>query len=601
MRDPNIYHMGTFHRNKAIAEGKVRPRSRRRVALTAAGFVSLLLLTWVVYAVRISPQRASAQPDVAGLAYQPAAAARLTGTGSLVVAYHPLARDAGEQMFQHGGNAFDAFVAAALAECVLAEGATSLAGSLGALLYDAQSRHTWYLDADFNDPIEAGARWDASRPSAGKAVLVPGVVAGLEAMSKRFGKLGFAQATVPAFELAQNGFPLNPLYSGFIAWRLDVLKRSEYGRRTFLYDGRPLQTGDRLVQPEVAELLNRLRQNGSAWMYSGEWGRAFLETVRNNGGALTADDLKQYKAIWSEPWTTGYRGRRIETSSSRSYGGVWLLTALNVASHTDMSSGRAWESPDALEREARIARGVWGQPWIIDYRALDDRALIERKLRPESSLPLWKEIESQLPRAPARPQKGSHSYQIVVADAAGNVVSGTHTINAEPWGEGLFVQGVPLTTGGVIPWQTRPGERRLGGFTNFFVWRDGRIEYAGGSISNSLVEAAFQFVVNLVDHGLPVERAVSVPRFGTFPIGEPGSGLALLFDRNWLDPRIDSSVVRQLGMRGLKFTQTGVVDTGLGAVLDARESGLAGAVAPVPYLPSAFDVVQTQPSKSIAR
>jgi gamma-glutamyltranspeptidase / glutathione hydrolase len=332
-------------------------------------------------------------------------------------------------------------------------------------------------------------------------------------------------------------------------------------------------------------------------MYSGEWSRQFLETVKTNGGALTADDLMRYEPIWSEPWTNEYRGRRIETSSSRSYGGVWLLMALNVASHTNMSSARAWESAGALERDVRIARQVWAQPWIVDYRALDDRELVTQRLRPESALGLWKQIEAQSGGERGPPQRGSHSYQIVVADAAGNVVSGTHTINAEPWGEGLFVEGVPLTSAGMIPWQTRPGERRLGAFTNFFVWGDGRIQYAGGTISNSLVEAAFQFVVNLVDHGLPVETAVSVPRFGTFPMDTTGSGLTFAFDSNWLDPRVDSTVVPALARRGVKLQQSGIVDTGLGAVLDAREARLAGAVAPVPYVASAFDTGARAPSR----
>jgi gamma-glutamyltranspeptidase/glutathione hydrolase len=572
----------------------------RRLALTAAGLTCLLLFAWLVYAVRSSPQRADAQPDVANLPYQPAPAERLSADGSIVIAYHPLAREAGERMFRQGGNAFDAFVAATLAECVLAEGASSLAGSLGALVYDARTRRTLYLDADFNDPIDPAAKWEASSPSAGKAVLAPGAIAGLEAMSKRFGKLRFAQATMPALELAKNGFPLNPLYAGFIVWRRPVLERSEYGRRTFLPGGRPLQAGDRLVQPEVAELLTHLGREGSAWMYSGEWGQQFLETVKNAGGALTADDLKRYTPLWTEPWTTDYRGHRIQTSSSRSYGGVWLLMALNIASHTTMSSGRAWESVDALERDLRIARQVWSQLWIVDYRALDDRELVARRLRPHEALPLWKQIEAQLSGERAPPQRGSHSYQIVTADGEGNVVSGTHTINAEPWGEGLFVQGVPLTSGGMIPWQTRPGERRLGGFTNFFVWGEGRIQYAGGTISNSLAEAAFQLVVNLVDHALPVERAVSVPRFGTFPMDASASELTFAFDTNWVDPRIDPSFVRKLAQRGLQLRQSGLVDTGLGAVLDARGPTLAGAVAPVPYVASAFATPARASSRSRA-
>jgi len=87
---------------------------------------------------------------------------------------------------------------------------------------------------------------------------------------------------------------------------------------------------------------------------------------------------------------------------------------------------------------------------------------------------------------------------------------------------------------------------------------------------------------------LPVESAVSVPRFGTFPPAEPGSDAVILQNLNWIDPRIPRGIVVAVEKRGLRLRREGIVDTGLGAVLDLRQPVLAGAVAPVPYVASAY-------------
>ena len=109
--------------------------------------------------------------------------------------------------------------------------------------------------------------------------------------------------------------------------------------------------------------------------------------------------------------------------------------------------------------------------------------------------------------------------------------------------------------------------------------------FASGAISNSVVEAELQFLVNLIDYGLGVGEAVTLPRFGTFPAKRK-----LAVDRNWLDPRVDQDLVRSLKGR-LKFEQEGLIDTGSGAVVAIEPGGLlAGAAAPLPFLPEPFAI-----------
>src|SRR5262249_52187828 len=226
--------------------------------------------------------------------------------GWQVIAYHPKAREIGESILAAGGNAFDAFVATVAAENVLAEGATSLAGALGVLVYRAENGLVSYLDADFNDPLDPAGRWTAGDPAPGKAVLVPGAPAGLEEMAARYGRLPLSRLLAPAIALAEDGFTVNPLMAMLVATRARILQRTEYGRSTFFPGGTALESGDTLRLPAVAEFLRNLVQHGSAYVYAGGFGRRFIATVQAEGGRLTEADLLAYRVRWCNPWATTY-------------------------------------------------------------------------------------------------------------------------------------------------------------------------------------------------------------------------------------------------------------------------------------------------------
>ena len=512
--------------------------------------------------------------------------------GAVVIAYHPLAREIGRQVLDSGGNAFDAFVAVTAAEYVLAEGATSLAGALGALIYDARKGEVRYLDADFNDPKDPRATWTAEDPKPGKAILPPGAVAGLEAISKQYGRRSFAEMLQPAIGLARDGFSVNNVFPIFVNYRADVLKSSEYGRRTFFPNGRALVAGDRLRQPELATFLTRLARDGSAYMYTGDWARELVKVVNEKGGFLTAEDMSTYRPAWVEPWKAIYRGYEIHASSARSYGGPWVLTALKTLEHTTPTAESHYSGSAAgLELMVRTAREVWSEPWLFDFRQLDDRALVQSRLAADYTERIWRRVDGRVSSQPQK-QSGSHSYQVIVIDREGNMVNGTHTHMSDLWGTGIFIEGIPLNAAGMIPWSTRPGERRLSPFSIHLAFRDGKLRLATGAISSSFVEAEFQFLINLIDYGLPVKEAVSLPRFGTFPISSKKSNpYGLDWSRNWLDPRVDARIVKILKRRGLQFEQRGIVDTGLGAVATITPDGLIEAtVAPAPYVSAPFEV-----------
>jgi gamma-glutamyltranspeptidase/glutathione hydrolase len=504
---------------------------------------------------------------------------------SIVVTHHPRLREIGHAVLDAGGNAFDAFVATIAAQNVMAEGASTLAGPLSVLLYTASNGRVSYLDADFNDPISPDWRWRSRMPRDGRTVLVPGAPAGLEALAQKHGTRSFSDLLQPAIQLAEDGFPVCRLMAAFIAWRAKVLKRTEYGRRTFFSStGKPLRPGQTIRQPQVASFLSSLARNGSEYVYSGEWGKKFLKAVRGKHGILTDGDLVQYRVRWEEPWSTTYRGYTVCSASGLAYGGLWTLLALKTLEHTSLSPACHYSADTgALELLVGSARQVWAENWLVDHRALEDRRLVESRLTNAYTKQIWDRVKKRKPLQPLA-AIGSHSYHIIVIDKDGNAASGTTTIESDPWGEGMFVQGIPLSPAGALPWNTSPGKRRLSPFSIHFAFQDNRLRFAVGGISNSLVEAAFQFLVNLIDYRLPVDDAVSMPRFGTFPADKK-----LDLDKNWLDPRVGEEVVKALKKKGLKFERQGIIDTGSGAVTSVESTGiLSGIAAPVPYLADPF-------------
>jgi gamma-glutamyltranspeptidase len=185
---------------------------------------------------------------------------------------------------------------------------------------------------------------------------------------------------------------------------------------------------------------------------------------------------------------------------------------------------------------------------------------------------VWERVRRELPPLPTR-RRGTHSYHVVVVDRDGNAITGTNTINALPWGDGIFVDGIPLTTAlSHAGNATRPGERRLSPMSSHLVFRDGRLRVVSGTFNASLVEAGFQLVVNAIDFALSAQRAASAPRFGTYSFADDDLGAGR--GRMWLDPSVSTQVTDALRRRGLEFEQgSPFIDTGSGAIAMVGEDG----------------------------
>ena len=470
-----------------------------------------------------------------------------------VVSYREQGVEAGKRILDSGGNAFDSFVATTVVENVVSPGTVTLAGMLCTLMYDAETNTVTFLDAGYNSVLAADGEYNPVDPILGKRVVVPGIVAGLEAVHRRYGRLSWAEVLQPAIELARDGFPIDEGYAWVIENYSQILQNTEYGRQTFFPGGSPLQAGDILRQPELAGFLTNLADQGSSYMYTGLWAEQCVETVQAEGLLMEIEDLSSYQPTWGDPWEVSYRGYDICASAGRVMHGLWALLALKTLEHTSLYPLVHYsDSADALEVLVRIARAVEEESWIRDYRYIDDRDLVNSRLSWNYTNFIWDKVEAGLDSASSATSFDHETLCSIIVDSEGNVVATKHSINSYLWGSGLFVQGIPLNASGIFNTRwTGPGERRLHGASNFFVFKDGNMRSALGTFGNSNPQTAFQFLVDLIDYGLPADQVVALPRFGSYVYDENGTDLT----KNWLDERVNQEIVDILKERGLFFNQ----------------------------------------------
>jgi gamma-glutamyltranspeptidase/glutathione hydrolase len=285
---------------------------------------------------------------------------------------------------------------------------------------------------------------------------VPGFFAGVQAAHDRFGKLPFASLFDPAIYLAEKGFVVDPVLGGWIYMRRDVLSRLPETKRVFTKpDGEFYKPGDIFKQPQLAETLRKIATQGTDYIYQGEWAKRFVAAVQSEGGKMTLADLKAYRAIWSEPLQTSYRGYQIYSLGLPSLGGVNTIEAFNLLESADLKQyGHYTTSPEALYEFIRICRAGYFLslfPTDTIKMYLPDLDLApESRVKKESARLLWRKMhepawEKMLSVFAPKGKGDNHSAGVVAVDGQGNVAAVLHSINTAVWGTtGIFVDGISI-------------------------------------------------------------------------------------------------------------------------------------------------------------
>jgi gamma-glutamyltranspeptidase/glutathione hydrolase len=493
-------------------------------------------------------------------------------------------------VLEHGGTAADAVIAAALAAGVVAPSSSGLGGGGFALVYRAAERAVTVLDFRETAPAGLDATAFERRPLSdterGKLVGVPGEARGLEELHRRFGKRPWAELVAPAERFARDGFAVETHLAAQIAGADGPRYQRMESLGHALWKGkRPAIVGERVKRPALARALATLATSGPDALYTGPLAADLVAAAQRFGGALTEADLKAYAVRERRPLRFSWEDYEIVTMPPPSAGGVLLAEVLGTFTRRELEQADV-ESGLGIHLVAEVMRGALadrarylGDP---DVMPIDVAAL----LSPGRLAARKAELSPERTRAVAVFAAEDHgTHALVIADAEGNVVSLTTTVNT---GFGAEIEGAASSIVlndqlddfssrssssalGVRfpPNAARPGVRPTSSMMPTLVLRAGKPVFAlGGSGGSSIPPSMTLALLRLLVRGETPENAVKSPRFRF-----DGKDYALL-----LESRYPESVRADLAGRG----ETVRTSDGMSAVqvLAFTPGGVTGASDP---------------------
>ncbi|MCA9738370.1 MAG: gamma-glutamyltransferase [Gemmatimonadetes bacterium] len=435
----------------------------------------------------------------------------------------PLATAAGVRMFEAGGNAADAAVAASFALAVVEPSMSSLGGRMQVLAHDVDGTLR-AIDATTQAPLAYDSD-NAPEASYGYATIgIPGMVAGALEVHESWGALPLAQVMAPAIEYARRGFVLDEEVGGHIRSTAERLAESEGALAYFFKeDGTPYGPGDRLVQEDLARTLERIAAEGRSVFYEGAIAEQIVDDMEAHGGFVTLADLAQYRAVDSRVLRGSYRGYGLAGSDVPAGGGT-VIEILHILENLDVP---------ALDEEAWMA--VVGQALVLGFEDYYGGVQLEEERADVLTSKEWAARRARAIRLPtsaavtagglglALPagipdfwSEHRHTTHLTAADADGRVIALTQSLGPA-MGAKVAAPGLGFlyaaTLGGYLGPIAR-GQRAGSAISPFLILQDERPRWALGAAGGLRIIAGVTEVASrLIDRGQSLPDAVAGARF----------------------------------------------------------------------------------------
>jgi gamma-glutamyltranspeptidase / glutathione hydrolase len=463
-----------------------------------------------------------------------------SGSRGMVVSNHPLASAAGAEMLAAGGNAIDAAIATLFTLTVVEPMMVGIIGGGMAHIRLADGSHR-FIDGQSTVPLAVRPDTYRSKPGSAhdvfdtvgdenlngpKAVAVPGSLKAWCETLQRFGTMPLADVMAPAIRHASRGFAATPYLHECIADGAAEMLRDKPISAIYLPDGTPLKAGDRVVQSEYAETLTHIARHGETALYQGPLGDIFVDYMKAHGGFVSREDLASYKTVERLPVRADYRGWEILGPPPPAASGVHIVQMLNILEGYDIM-GKGFGTAETIHLLAEVLKIAFadraaasGDPDFINVpvERLTSKAYAQerRDAIDPGRAQKWGAGVSQL--------EGAHTTHMTAADAMGNVVATTQTIN-NLFGAKILIPGL-----GTVPnnymnlydprpghaLSLAPGKRVTTSMSPMMALRDGRLVYALGLPGGKRIfPSALQALLNLIDHGMSLQEAVEAPRVWT--------------------------------------------------------------------------------------
>jgi len=456
---------------------------------------------------------------------------------------HPLATQAGIEILEQGGNAFDAAVAVTAALGVVDPAGSGLGGGGFWLIHRESDDRQAMIDGrekapefafaemylDENGDIRPRASLDG--PLAGA---IPGIPAGMVYLAMSYGKLPLATSLAPAIRYAEKGFSVTPGLHRQIDGKVSLMQRFPSTAAIFLRNGAAPAVGSVLIQKDLADSLRAIADKGLAGFYFGNDAERIVQGMQQHGGIWTIHDLERYMVLERTAFEFNYRNVKVISATPPSSGGIVMAQALKILERFDIHAmnrvDRAHHVIEALRRAYRD-RGIFlGDPDFVDIpidRMLDEDYIEGLAITIDASRAT---PSHQLGDMPGPAEGGASTTHFSIMDAEGNRVAGTLSINLS-FGSGFVIPGTGILVNnemddfaskpevpnsyGLIGYEANaiaPGKRPLSSMSPTFVETDERIGLLGTPGGSRIISMVLLGILDFTDGQLP-ESWVDLPRY----------------------------------------------------------------------------------------
>jgi len=522
---------------------------------------------------------------------------------AMVVSAKREASEIGLAILKKGGNAFDAMVATELALAVAYPNAGNIGGG-GFMVYRLANGEKGTLD--YREKAPSKAHRDMYLDAEGKvipdkstlgalAIGVPGTIDALFEVHKKFGKLPMAELIQPAIDLARNGVVITPLQADFYMGKnVEQIKKANNYVTPF---ENGWKAGERFKYEELAQTLERIRDNGRAEFYEGETAKRIVSYVQELGGILSLEDLKNYHSQWRTPITFNYKNYTISSMPLPSSGGLCIAQILKSIEPYKIGqyphNGEKYvQLLVEAERRAYADRAYFlGDP---DFVKVPTQTLLSPDyLKQRMSTFSWDKASksSEIAHGKVVGYESDETTHYSIVDSEGNAVAVTTTLNTN-YGSKVYVKGAGFflnnqmddfsikpgepNTYGLVGSEKNaiaPNKRMLSSMSPTIVEENGKLRMVIGTPGGStIITSVLQCMLNVFEYGMTMQESVSKPRFHHQWLPDD-----VMFEPKGFDPM----VISKLKAKGYVPKEENFVIIGrVDAILVEKDGSLEGGADP---------------------
>lgn len=542
---------------------------------------------FLLFTLMVLPMISNGADRVTGKSF--ATRSEVIATQGMAATSHPLATQVALDILKAGGNAVDAAIGANAAIGLMEPTGNGIGGDLFAIVWDEKSKRLYGLNGSGRSPASLSLEHfqrlglESIPPFGPLPVSVPGTVDAWFMLHDRFGAMPMAQVLEPTIAYARDGHPVAETIAHY--WARSVPRLSQYPgfAEQFTNDGKAPSKGEVWKNPNLANTLQRIADEGRDAFYKGDMARTMADYMAENDGFLSYEDLANHQGEWVEPRSTNYRGYDVWELPPNGQG-IAALQILNILEGYDMAS-YGFGSPEhihlfveakklAFEDRARYYADmafadVPVQQLISKSYAEQRRGLIN--------------MTKSAKRYDAGKLVHGDTIYLTVADRHGNMVSLIQS-NYRGMGSGMTPPGLGFIfqdRGELFslepghPNVYAPGKRPFHTIIPAFITKDGKPWMSFGLMGGGMQpQGHAQIVMNLIDFGMGIQEAGDAPRIHHGGSSEPTGSMMTDGGEVNLESGFSYETIRELMRRGHKVAYANGPYGGYQAIFRDPDSGV---------------------------